>query len=210
MSNTQFFQVELDDYAAPGFYSGSKHYFGTMEQIHEWISAIESDDFFAPKFKRLCATYHTYRSGDTEVTHPVAYREVLFLKPAVLLHKEEGHLNYYEWEHTNIWGFPYYMKCDYADVTHLWLKCDQKYYRHVIARFKNLQYQNSVEEWCPLKMYWGFPKIIVEDGGITRNLLAVREKIFETRVEAEDDWKNFQKQKDVDFCEFCNDIFGDG
>lgn len=207
---SRLFRVELDDYAAPGFYSGSKYYFGTMEQIHEWISAIEGDEELAPKFEKLCAAYHAYRAGDAEVTHPVAYREVPFLKPARLLRKEELRLNRHEWKHFNVWGCPYYLKCDFVDTTHLWLSIDQEYHRYVVARFHNLQYKNSVGEWRPLGKYWGFPEIIVEEDSITRNRLAEWEKTFKTQADAEDDWRNFQLLKDADFCELCNDIFGDG
>ena len=209
MNNTGMFRIELDDYALPAFSSGSKYYFGTLEQIGEWISAIKADEQMASEFETLIETYHTFYDGDLYVTHNVAHRNVPFLKPAKILHKEHVHVGRYDWMHINIRGFPYYLKCDGFETTHLWLKCGKKYYRYLFAEIKNLRLKNAVGEWDALGMYWGFPKILVEEDGITRNRLAEWEKSFKTLDDARDDWETFPLLKETDFCEFFNDIFGD-
>ena len=78
------------------------------------------------------------------------------------------------------------------------------------AEIKNLRLKNAAGEWASLGMYWGFPKILVEEDGITRNRLAEWEKSFKTLDDARDDWEAFPLLKETDFCEFFNDIFGNG
>lgn len=63
------FGVELPDYAMPGFCSGSKLYFGSIEDIASFRRALYSDDRCKPEdmeFMRCCARTagHLYRATD--------------------------------------------------------------------------------------------------------------------------------------------------
>ena len=211
MKIEQYYRLELDDYATPGFVSGGKYYFTTAEGFKVWLTALERDEQMVVYFEMLSNAFRGYMDGNKEVTHTVGYNEVPFFKPATVLHYEKTCFENYQWEHINIYGFPYNMRCKRAETTHLWLECDQKYYRYVEARFANLEYESRAGEWYPLEEgFWGYPEVLTTEDGVTWNRLAEREKNFANREEAEADWSAFCADPVPDFTEFCNDIFGDG
>lgn len=88
-------RTELDDYSAASFSSFSKYYFGTPDEIRALIQAMDENKRDEDGHKSLLAAFRAYESGQTDVTHNVAYQEVLFLLPAKLLHTEKVALNDY-------------------------------------------------------------------------------------------------------------------
>ncbi|MGM9601605.1 MAG: hypothetical protein ACI3W5_08525 [Faecousia sp.] len=211
MKTEKYYRLELDDYATPGFVSGGKYYFTTADRFMEWLTALEHDEQMAVYFEMLLTAFREYNAGHTEVTHTVGYNEVPFFKTATILHTECVSFEKHQWEHINIYGFPYNMRCERVDTRHLWLFCDRKYYRYVEARFEKLEYESITGEWNSLdNSFWGYPEVLTSEEGITWNRLAEREKSFNDREETEADWKSFCSNPIPDFTEFCNDIFGDG
>jgi len=211
MKSDKYYRLELDDYAKPGFVSFGKYYFVTLDTLQEWLTALERDEKMAIPFEMLSTAFKAYQQGQKDVTHNVAYNHVPFLKSATVLHCEETRFDNYAWEHINIWGFPYNMRCKCVEARHLWLKCGNAYTRYVEARFTNLEYEGVAGEWYPLEDgFWGYPEVLTTEDCVTRNRLAEREKNFKNREEADEDWKAFCVTPTPDFKEFCNDIFGDG
>ena len=113
----------------------------------------------------------------------------------------------FEWEHINIWGFPYSMKRDSLDSKHFWISHKNKLCRVIKAKFENLQMKNVIGEYSDILMIWGFPHII-EFG--MYNTLMVIEKEFNSVNELKSDMRSFSSVEDMNFTSFCNDIFGDG
>ena len=113
----------------------------------------------------------------------------------------------YKWEHTNVWGFPYNMKCDALNSKHYWIKNGKQLCRVIKAKFTNLQLENTIGEYAEISMIWGFPHIIEFN---MYNTLMVVEKRFDTVKELKEDMKTFSSISDMDFTSFCNDIFADG
>ena len=101
------------------------------------------------------------------------------------------------------------MRC--VDTTHYWFALDGIYCRAVKARFENLRYEDIGGGWTTIEdRFWGFPTMIMPEGRHLHNRLAVEEKRFKRKKDAEEDRAAFPLTRDVDFTEFCNDIFGDG
>ena len=113
----------------------------------------------------------------------------------------------YQWEHINIWGFPYDLRCEGLKSKHYWIKNNDVLCRVIKAKFTKLQYKNAVNNWVNINAIWGFPHII-EFG--MYNTLMVIEKRFDTFKDLKEDMKQFKSIEDMDFTAFCNDIFGDG
>ncbi len=111
----RFYRLLLDDYSAASFTSFDKDYFGTLEDIDGLFKAIREDEDTAERFQDILSVYDQYLSGNTKVTHNVAYRDVPFLVPAKVLGAETSVLTNYSWEHVNTWGCIYKMKCDKAE-----------------------------------------------------------------------------------------------
>ncbi len=209
--NPTYYRLELDDYSAAAFTSFGKYYYGTTEELRCFFGELTIDEELNKRFKDLISTFQAFDEGQQGLTHYIAYRKVPFLVPAHLLHKETVTLENYKWEHTNTWGWPYYMRCDKVKSEHLWLACGGKYCRAVKAMFSKLQYAGTADQWNHIgSMLWGFPCILVGNPFGFWNRLAEPEKHFKTMEEVQQDWKAFLKAPDPDYSEFCNDIFGDG
>lgn len=203
--NAQFFQINLEDYACPGFVSSSKAYYATLPQLQAFIEALGGHRAVAEDHHDLITAYREYLAGNTGVCHRVLYQNERLLTPAKLIGTKSLSLDHFQWEHINIWGFPYLMSCDHVETVHIWLKVKGGYVRCLSARFDGLKYDGYPLE----SRFWGFPCIIAEDGSVTFNRLAVAEKRFKTLQECQEDLSSFN-ETDFDFTEFCNDIFGDG
>lgn len=207
----QMYRLLLDDYSAASFTSMSKEYFGTLDEIAEFMSALADDKDDCENQKELLGAYTKFCNGEKDITHNVAYREVPFLVRAKTLCSSKTEVFDYSWEHLNTWHFPYYMKCDRAESTHIWLSCRGEYYRCIQTSFTNLCYSDLGDEYNPMgSMIWGFPQQIAGRNGNLRNRLFVVEKRFKNKFEAMRDYASFEANKDVCFAEILNDIFGDG
>ncbi len=207
----RYYKLLLDDFSAASFTSFDKSYFGTQEQLKGFFDDLRSDEDTAERFRDILSTYDRYLSGEADITHNVAYREVPFLVPAKVLWELPSILTDYEWTHYNTWECPYYMKCDKAESNHIWFSCRGKYCRCNLTLFTNLQYGTSTENYKPLGgMIWGHPGQIWGDIGNLQNRLYVVEKWFPHKQDAYDDWITFRETPTPVFTSFLDDIFGDG
>ena len=81
----------------------------------------------------------------------------------------------------------------------------------ICPRFENLRHEDIGGGWIAIEdRFWGFPTMIMPENCYLYNQLAVEEKRFKRKKDAEKDMTAFPLVRDVDFTEFCNDIFGDG
>ena len=117
----RYYRLELDDYSAAAFTSFGKYYYGTTEDFRCFFRELTIDMALKKQFGDLISRFQSFEEGQQNISHYIAYRKIPFLVPAHLLHKETVILENYEWEHTNTWGLPYYMRCDKVESEHLWL-----------------------------------------------------------------------------------------
>lgn len=205
------YRLTLDDYSAASFTSFGKSYYGTLEQIGAFIQSLEKDEDLKGRYKELTDAFHQYEAGNTNVQHNVAYQKVPLLEPVKLVGTATQRLDNYRWDHTNTWGWAYTMRCDTVETQHYWISADGYHARCVVALFENLAYHGVGKEWSRIgDLLWGFPHIIEASGNLVTNTLLVEEKRFSRRKDMFADKEAFMEQRDVNFQEFCNDIFGDG
>lgn len=211
MSEQPYYRLELDDYSAASFTSFSKDYFGTMEDIHGFISALEQDEDYSVTQQSLISTFKRYEQGEKKILYHAAHQQVPFLVLAKILCRKIQTYHNLKWEHLNTWQWPYYMRCSQAEAEHIWLKCGKKYYRCIKVRFTNLEYEDLDNLWNPLgDMLWGYPEVIEYQKPLLCNRLAVVEKQFDSLEDLQADIESFEKAPDPEFSRFCDDIFGDG
>lgn len=207
----RYYRLLLDDYSAASFTSFSKEYFGTLEQLKGLFGYIRSDEETTERYSDILSVFDRYLAGERNITHNVAYQEVPFLVYANVLGMETSVLKDYKWEHLNTWRWPYFMKCDKAESTHLWISCQSTYYRCIRTKFTNLQYGSDEESYEPLGgMIWGYPGQIQGKRGNLHNQLYVVEKLFKSKAKALEDRSNFINNPDPDFSRILEDVFGDG
>lgn len=206
-----YYCLNLDDYSAASCTSFGKAYYGTIYEIQAFIDALEADERARKNHAKLISAFREYQAGNTTVRHVVAYQEIPLLERVTLLGKTEQRLDNFRWVHMNTWRWPYKMRCDCVETQHYWIKAEGYYTRCVTARFENLQYEGIGENWIGIDdMIWGFPHIIEVNGRYTYNRLAVEEKRFARRKDLVSDKEAFPAARDINFTDFCNDVFGDG
>lgn len=69
MENKQIYRISLTDYACPGFYSGSKDYYGTMEDIVALISAIKFNKSIDYDIDGLVVALEKYQAGKKQIVN---------------------------------------------------------------------------------------------------------------------------------------------
>ena len=198
----KIYHIELDDCATPSFVTFGKDYYGTMKNVEEFISKFKDSER-----QDLVKAFNEYKQGNADVEISVGFWKNKMLEEVKVYGSKHISSGGYEWEHINIWGFPYDMKCDAIESSHYWIKNGKQLCRIIKVKFTNLQYKNTIGEYTKIGMIWGFPHII-EFG--TYNTLMVVEKRFDTVKELKEDMKSFNSVSDMDFTSFCNDIFADG
>ena len=139
-----YYRLELDDYSAAAFTSFGKYYYGTLDEIRDFIDELCSNEDFGDRFVELISAFHAFEAGQHDVKHNVAYRDVPLLVPVRLLYKEKITLDNHAWEHLNTWRWPYNMRCEKVESEHLWFACGREYCRAAKAVFTNLQYAGTI------------------------------------------------------------------
>ena len=92
-----YYRLELDDYSAAAFTSFGKYYYGTLDEIRDFIDELCSNEDFGDRFVELISAFHAFEAGQHDVKHNVAYRDVPLLVPVRLLHKEKITLDNHAW-----------------------------------------------------------------------------------------------------------------
>ena len=179
-----FFCIHLPDYSKPAFCTFTKRYFGTMKEINSFLDSLMIEE-------RKCIGK-------------------LSFQPVPVLGTRTSNISDYAHEHKNIWSAPYKVHCDLLKSIHVWVKCDDKFFRCLKTQATNLQFSSELNpNMRPIKkMFWGFPHVIEYDDPVTFNQLYVIEKDFPSQFEAELDMRKFSS--DVNLSGFLDDIFGDG
>ena len=206
----QFYRLCLDDYSAAAFTTFEKYYFGTLDMITEFINALKNDEDTAERFHDLITTHEEFISGNRKVTHRIAFQEVPYLAPAKLLGRDHSSLQNHSWEHLNTWRWIYDMHCSKAESKHLWFSCRGEYFRCIKTTFTDLQYQNTIGKYVPISSIWGHPGILENEDDYLVNRLYVIEKKFPNKAATTEDIESFKHNKDINFTQIINDIFGDG
>ena len=182
MSNN-YFVTRLDDPRMPAFVTWSKPYIGTLEDF-QIATKVMKDGYTLPLDALECL-------GNIQTT--------------------ETTLKDYSWEHLNVWGFPYYMKCDAAKITQLVAKLDKHYCRCYKATFYNLYYKSGIGTWQLVDHFWGHPGLLqyeeTESGNKVQNILYLIDKYYDTYEEAINSVSN---RDELFLASFCDEIFGDG
>lgn len=179
------FKADLLDYSVPGFCTSWKPYFGTIEDIADFRYALHNDDRRKPD-------HMTFSSVQIYGSHYAS--------------RDAG-----RYEHTNIWGFPYYVWWDKLESVHLWIADTDKYYRCARLRMKNLEYDTDPDgsmKHSPGEQIWGYPHIIEYRHPFHFNRMYVIEKQFKTEEQLLDDLKHYND--DIQLKEWLDDLFGDG
>lgn len=205
--NEQYYALYLDDPATPAFCSFDKLYVGTRPELDKAIAVMKQDERYAA----TVAAYEAYWI-DPSAKHNVAFREVPILTPVRRICSSELAFGEKEWEHINVWGFPYKMRFDRAEVKQLLVEHEERIHRLLRATFTNLCFESVIGTWSPADHFWGHGCLLDiqfnTDGSISlSSLLYMEQDQFEKASDADELMLDSDK---VFFGRICDEIFGDG
>lgn len=205
-----YYIFSLDEPAMPGFCSFDKMYVGTEKALRKVAENMTKKGSYPNTVKAL----EDYFNGNTAAKHNIAYREQQVLIPVKTKAEIKHSFENYAWTHTNIWGFPYNMKCDTAEIHQIIFKHEDTYFRCIRAWFKNLCYEGFNNNWNMLDDgFWGNGSVLdvsYEQDGTQftfNNLLFVEEAHYRTLKAAVADMNDISK---IEFKRICDEIFADG
>ena len=210
MASEQLYQLRLDDCATPSFVSFDKPYYGTLEEIRDFVAALEQDEECREGEESLITAFHAYEAGKHGATHYAAYQEIPLLIPVSILTRKTVILREYAWTHMNIWNCPYELRCEELEAGQVWIETEKGCVRCLRAKFKNLELKSVIRnDWRPLNSgFWGYPHMLEYEEPYVYNRLLVSEESFNTRELA---LKNAHaRQPGLCLDEVCDDMFGDG
>lgn len=218
MENEQYYSVALEDFATVSFVSGTKPYFGTLPEIEKFINSLKADRSDEPFFMYTVSAFESFKNGNENASHYAGNGEVRLITPVTVYDSLSYTLAAVEWKHPNIFNEFYKMRCSAAEITNIWVKKDDEFYRAMKVKFTGLEHdirllEDDPEHWEPFYGHgdlWGYPHIIEAEKPYTYGALAVPEKYFKTEEKLKADIDEFKKDPKPDFRAFCNDIFADG
>lgn len=203
----QFYEIWLDDFAAPSFCSFSKTYVGTREEI---LALLKSGGETSGEYLEAAEGYFA-GTGDGEAV--LCYNRQKILSPAELIRRKRIVRRSPKIVHRNVWDCPYQIRAKKATVELLYTRSrDGAYRRCVKAAFERPEYAGSLDRgWSSMLdgPPWGFPGMLRSDTrtGTLRGSLAYAEKRFKTKGRMLFDMLRPGK---VEFKGFFDDFFGDG
>jgi hypothetical protein len=218
--NEQYYSISLEDYAKPGFCSGWKEFFGTIDDVDGFIdelSKIEGHETTLRAFLEV-------KKGNLEATHDIAYGTHRFMEPVETIAWNEIELDKTEWDHRNIYGWIYRMRIHKGKIINLLVKHGDKYircYKVIVSNlsyFDDFRFEKELKEgatdpgWRLLKDgFWGHPAVLnvynKGRGMYIESRFFFTEKVFDNRDDA---MNNFKKSGLPNLGSFCDEIFGDG
>ena len=211
MDKKDFYEVRLNNYFSPSFCSSHKVYFGTLNDIKTFIESTGSSE----QSCMIRNTFKRYLSGETNVTHEIAYIQQKLIEDVELIAEGEAKLGHTAWEFLNVWCHTQYMEMDSAVVRMVLIKYEERYLRAIKASVWGLRTCADInrleEEWIALSDgFWGHPGILgsAADGEtyMVYSNLYLKEKEYATKEEA---LAKFYTDEVCLDC-LCEDVFGNG
>lgn len=145
ISNNQYYAFYLWDPATPSFVSSDKLYIGSKNELLRVAKQIEKRGGYPDTAKAI----YDFFEGKTNAVHNVAYRDIPILTPVEIIEKSKMEITSHKWDHLNVWGFVYEMRFESATVSQIVISHNNKYFRCIKAKFKDLQYRVAMEKWGP-------------------------------------------------------------
>lgn len=201
----KYYGICLDDYAIPSICSGSKMFYGTIDQIEDMISALSDD------FEEMIAAFGEFKQGNYDITYTVAYNKQKLMQPVELIAYERLNCPSTQWDHRNAWDCIYSMRFESTQAEQILIFYNGKYVRAIKPTFTNLQYRVKASPerigWKEIGSFWGFPNMLSWKGDQIMCALFVAEQTYDDLEPAMADMGDVTR---LNFTQAINEIFADG
>lgn len=203
----KYYALTLEDCFAPDFVSFTKRYYGTFEQIADFMDSLDYE-----KHKSTVDAFHSYLHGNTGVTHAVGQANCPLLEPVTLIREAFLFSVDEAWDFKNAWGYIYKMQAHSIQTSAILIKDGEQYIRCIRPAFEGLEYGSVVDDyatWRPVCNFWGHEGILTYDdqrrAKIKTELYLPEAKYDDVKL-AVSELDTVSPKLDI----VCEDIFGNG
>lgn len=177
--NKNIYQIKLEDYCRPRYSSAIKGYYGTMEELIEFVLRLEDNEHASSRYHETIDAMEFY-DLDNEVTHTMAGQTLPVLTPAQEVCRFETTLDNQYFNYQTASGAMYPCYISGADVCQTLICTAGGYERCIKASISNLRICNHGVGWmCANNLIKGFPGVITWDGEHHILTLAVSQEHYE-------------------------------
>lgn len=204
--NEKFFVFTLMDYAAPGFVSFTKDYYGTLDDMYRLISYASKNDC------ELIEPFDRLKNGES-VKYHAGQIETQFAREVTVLAKRIISCGQFQFKHKNVWGCDYDVNIEKLHAELLIIRDNNNKY---IIAYKTYLENPTVNEKVmkPLKLnygFWGYPNMITVSNYNKGFKLSNTLYLFESEYESnETAMAAFNNKTSLNLKSFFDDVFGDG
>ena len=125
MKSEKYYAIYLNDYSCPSCTSGTKAYFGTLDEIAYFVGKLKDNSDHAD----TVSAFEKYCNGQHDVTHGIAYTYHKLMEPVELLAELTMQINDLDWKYINPFGFPYRVRVDNVCGKAILVKHNSRYIR---------------------------------------------------------------------------------
>lgn len=206
----QYYALYLDDFSRPSCTSGVKTYFGSLNEITQFIGELQKSG----EYKKTVEAFQKYQKGQIEATHIVAYSEHKLMEPIEVIDDFKTAVIALDFEYINPYGCKYHVRIDRADISAILIKMKDCYVRCIKPSVFNFKYENEFcigEPWHILEGgFWGHPEILAPCKKDKDIIIESRLYMAESFTEDKSESLEIFRKKPFDMNIFCEDVFGDG
>lgn len=201
----QFFAMQLEDHSLPEMLYFPKTYYGTLNQIGEFIAHLAADPDTAVKYATTIRAYEDYRNGNLGAVHMIHGQPLRLLTPVNLVFETVILEQDVEWDFDN-GVHQFRVRADFVDLHQVLLQDGELYIRAVRPCYEGIQFENPIDGWTTMPAcHYGFPHIYAVAPSWHYSRLYTTEQL---EMSAQPCLARMQ-----DFCyvthhEACNDLFG--
>ncbi len=181
MAEEKFYALDLDNYALPGFVSGTKYYFGTLEMLKEYFDACRAEN----ELSETVEAFDRYLGGDAEAAHYAAYNSCRLVYEAELLGTREFYFTDHEWATLNLYRCEYSFRADTLRVKESAFLTNGGYFTVMWIDARNMGMGSSIKPgYDKIGSPWGLPCYFKFSGDNITSRLCTESKSFKSKEEA--------------------------
>ena len=196
-----YYLMNIDDYATPGFCSADKPIIGTWNDFER----LANEKKLSHNDNSLTELLLAYKANHN-LEHEVAYHKDKLLKGVKLLDIRHVDKENYTWRHFNIWDFPYDFFAQSVEVERIMCSRYSKIYIASKITFNNIVIKSDQGN-TPITHTWGYPGIYSFEDNFMKTTVYIVEKEFH-KMEYFPALDYFNG--DIDLTKAVEEILGDG
>lgn len=167
MDEKQFYKIYLEDYSFPRYASVVKPYYGTEDEVYDFISNLEKDEWTKKRYREIIEAAYAYETdGDPYQTVATIAGQILpVATPVEEIGRFETTLTNHSWIYTDYYGKVFPCRADSIDVCQVLLRTDRGYERCAKVKLTGFSVCYHSAGWIELcRSTKGFPGVVTFDG----------------------------------------------